>query len=258
MLAGAQTLRVVAYNIDADTSPTIGAMGGPISGPGIETVLQAIGNATLGGNAQPIDVLALEELAAAPFRTIDNAAMNGVLNKLNAIYGAGTYAWDLTSDARLSPETREPGSASARGGRARPTPRGARRRSRRPCSDAERVAHRRQHVLRARARPRARAASAASASSALRSARTRAVRSSWRRSRLRVDRLQLDPLPRVLDVAVDADDRPLARLDLLAASGTPTPRSRAARSPARPPRRRRRARRSRSISFQRPRARARP
>jgi hypothetical protein len=96
VLAGAQTLRVVAYNIDADTSPTIGAMGGPISGPGIETVLQAIGNATLGGNAQPIDVLALEELAAAPFRTLDNAAMNGVVNKLNAIYGAGTYTWEQT------------------------------------------------------------------------------------------------------------------------------------------------------------------
>jgi hypothetical protein len=96
VLAGAQTLRVVAYNINADTSPTIGAMGGPISGPGIETVLQAIGNATLGGNAQPIDVLALEELNGAPFRTLDNVAMNGVVNKLNAIYGAGTYTWEQT------------------------------------------------------------------------------------------------------------------------------------------------------------------
>jgi hypothetical protein len=95
--AGANTLRIATYNIDADTysdAGHIGLMGGPIAGPGLDTVVEAIGNATLAGNAQPIDVLALEELAAAPFRTLDNFAMNGLVNKLNAFYGAGTYTWD--------------------------------------------------------------------------------------------------------------------------------------------------------------------
>ena len=52
--------------------------------------------------------------------------------------------------------------------------------------------------------------------------------------------------------AVDADDDALARLDLAPGSGTPTPRSRPGRTPARSPRPRRRARRSAAISSLRP------
>lgn len=96
-VASAQTLRVVAYNIDADTasSPNFNQpqFGGPLSGPGLTTVLQAIGNAKLAGHAQPIDVLGLEELWAAPFITL-----NYITSQLNNIYPTANYVADLTAD----------------------------------------------------------------------------------------------------------------------------------------------------------------
>src|SRR5262245_25663580 len=74
----AQILRVVTYNIEA--------------GNGIDsnltTVLQAIGNSHLAGNAQPIDVLVLQELATSPTTT----TLPFIISQLNTIYGAGTYA----------------------------------------------------------------------------------------------------------------------------------------------------------------------
>jgi hypothetical protein len=89
----AQTLRVVTYNIDADTGGATGQAGGPTSGPGMATVLQGIGAVSLAGNSQPIDVLALEELYGNPSTTLQY-----VVGQLNAIYGAGTYAYDTTTD----------------------------------------------------------------------------------------------------------------------------------------------------------------
>ena len=49
-------LRIVTYNIDADTGGGVGQMGGPDGGPGLSAVLEAIGAAKLSGNTQPIDV----------------------------------------------------------------------------------------------------------------------------------------------------------------------------------------------------------
>ena len=83
-VASAETLRIVTYNVDADT-------GSPDSGPGLTAVLQAIGSDHLQGNAQPIDVLALQELTAT-------TTPSYIVGQLNAIYGAGTYAYDATSD----------------------------------------------------------------------------------------------------------------------------------------------------------------
>lgn len=88
-----QTLRIVTYNIDADTGGTLGQRGGAYSGPGLTTVLQGIGAENLAGNAQPIDVLALEELYKTPATTLQY-----IVDQLNAIYGAGTYAYDATTD----------------------------------------------------------------------------------------------------------------------------------------------------------------
>ncbi|HEY4235306.1 MAG TPA: PEP-CTERM sorting domain-containing protein, partial [Lacipirellulaceae bacterium] len=85
----AQTLRVAAYNVDADTP----SGGGPDAGPGLTTVLQAIGNAHLAGHTQPLDVLALEELYGDPTVT-----MGFIVDQLNGIYGPGTYAYDATPD----------------------------------------------------------------------------------------------------------------------------------------------------------------
>ncbi len=91
--AHAGVLRVVTYNIDADTGGQTGQIGGPTAGPGLTTVLQGIGSKDLAGNAQPIDVLALEELNNTSTTTLDF-----IVGQLNAIYGAGTYAYDLTVD----------------------------------------------------------------------------------------------------------------------------------------------------------------
>ncbi|HEY1601339.1 MAG TPA: hypothetical protein VGG64_17185 [Pirellulales bacterium] len=85
----AQTLRIVTYNIDADTNGAAGAD----AGPGLTTVLQAIGSESLNGHAQPIDVLALEELYGTPSTTLSY-----IVGQLNGIYGTGTYAYDTTTD----------------------------------------------------------------------------------------------------------------------------------------------------------------
>lgn len=94
LIADAQNLRVVTYNIDADTGGADGDIGGVYSGPGLTTVLQAIGNAKLAGNAQPIDVLALEELNYSRRTT----TLGFIVDQLNSLYGAGTYAYDATFD----------------------------------------------------------------------------------------------------------------------------------------------------------------
>jgi len=80
--AEAGGIRVVTYNIDADT-------GTSTPQPGLDTVLQAIGNANLAGNTQPIDVLALQELYFTPSTTLQP-----LVNSLNAIYGNRAYAFD--------------------------------------------------------------------------------------------------------------------------------------------------------------------
>jgi hypothetical protein len=86
----AGTLRIASYNVRADT-------GSPNSGPGLTSVLQGIGNAILpDNNAQPIDVLALQELNynnPAPSSTLQF-----IVNQLNTIYGPGTYAYDTVID----------------------------------------------------------------------------------------------------------------------------------------------------------------
>jgi hypothetical protein len=98
----AQILRVAAYNVDADTPPSGGcsspqASGCPDAGPGLTTVLQAIGNEQLAGHSQPIDVLALEELAF-PVAGMPSETMQFVVDQLNAIYPTANYAYDATND----------------------------------------------------------------------------------------------------------------------------------------------------------------
>ena len=75
-------------------------MGGVDGGPGLVAVLQAIGQEHLAGNAQPIDVLALEELngTGANANNATNATLEYVVTQLNDIYGAGTYAYDTVTD----------------------------------------------------------------------------------------------------------------------------------------------------------------
>jgi endonuclease/exonuclease/phosphatase family metal-dependent hydrolase len=86
-IASAQTLRIATYNIKADT-------GSPDSGTGLSTVLEAIGAEHLGGNAQPVDVLALQELYSTPSTTLSY-----IVNQLNSYYSSpGMYAYDTMVD----------------------------------------------------------------------------------------------------------------------------------------------------------------
>ncbi|MDQ2868239.1 MAG: hypothetical protein M3R59_07505 [Verrucomicrobiota bacterium] len=87
-IAGRGTIRIVSYNIDcADQGSDNNITGSAHSVP---TVIQAIGFHHLGQNAQPVDVLGLEENNA---NTLSNLVV-----QLNNIYGAGAYAADPTSD----------------------------------------------------------------------------------------------------------------------------------------------------------------
>ncbi|MEA3189172.1 MAG: hypothetical protein QOD99_3002 [Chthoniobacter sp.] len=86
--AWAKTLRVVSYNIDcADQASDNNITGSTHSLP---TVIQAIGLHHLGKNAQPVDVLGVEELRST--------TLAAFVTQLNSIYGAGTYAYDPTAD----------------------------------------------------------------------------------------------------------------------------------------------------------------
>jgi hypothetical protein len=86
--AAANSLRIVSYNIDdADQGNDNNITA---SYAGLPAVLQAIGQHHIGTNVQPIDVLGVEEL--------NPTTLTNLVNALNNIYGAGTYAYDSTVD----------------------------------------------------------------------------------------------------------------------------------------------------------------
>jgi endonuclease/exonuclease/phosphatase family metal-dependent hydrolase len=85
LLSGTTTLRIVDYNIDADL-PSEGIV--TVPQPAFETVLEGIGAESVEGDAQPIDILALEETESNLQTVVP------IVNALNAYYGAGTYAYD--------------------------------------------------------------------------------------------------------------------------------------------------------------------
>jgi hypothetical protein len=86
--ASGKTLRVVSYNIDCADQGSDNNITGPTHT--LPTVIRAIGSHHVGTNAQPVDVLGLEELRPT---TLSNFTA-----QLNAIYGAGTYTFDPTPD----------------------------------------------------------------------------------------------------------------------------------------------------------------
>jgi len=91
-LASANTLRIATYNISADTNS--GGTGAPSAD--LPTVLQAIGNESLSNHAQPIDVLALEELSSVSSGA--SPTLPAVVASLNNIYGSGAYTYDPIYD----------------------------------------------------------------------------------------------------------------------------------------------------------------
>ena len=98
--APVEDLRIVEWNVESDTGGAVGQIGGVDAGPGLSTVFQAFGAENLNGNAQPVDVLALEELngTGANANNATNATLQYFVTQLNNIYGAGTYAYDTTTD----------------------------------------------------------------------------------------------------------------------------------------------------------------
>ncbi len=85
-------IRVATYNIDCSDQGIV------TPNAGFSTILQAIGNHQLAGHAQPIDILDMQELGNTTGPGQTSPTLPVVVNELNAIYGAGTYAYDATSD----------------------------------------------------------------------------------------------------------------------------------------------------------------
>ncbi len=86
--ASARTLRIVSYNIDCFDQSSTNNITGPTHS--LPTVIQGIGLHHLGTNAQPVDVMGLEELTTTTLASF--------VGELNRIYGAGVYAADATAD----------------------------------------------------------------------------------------------------------------------------------------------------------------
>ncbi len=80
LAARAQYLRIVTYNIAADVD------GYTAPRDGLYTVLEAIGEQSVNGVGQPLDILALQET------TSNSATVAPIVTALNGVYGAGTYA----------------------------------------------------------------------------------------------------------------------------------------------------------------------
>src|SRR5689334_1275998 len=88
LAAHATSLRIVSYNIHCSDQSSDNNITG--SAHTLPTVIQAIGLHHIGTNAQQVDIINCEELQST---TLSNFVV-----QLNAIYGAGTYTYDTTSD----------------------------------------------------------------------------------------------------------------------------------------------------------------
>ncbi len=90
--AQTRTLRIVTYNIEADvsgTTPLPGLIAPPSNTANVQAggVLEGIGEELLNGNAQPLDILALEETTSNP------TTVAPIVSALNSFYGvAGMYS----------------------------------------------------------------------------------------------------------------------------------------------------------------------
>lgn len=89
--AGTGTLRIVSYNTDeADQNSEDNLTA---SWAGLPIVFQAIGEHHIGTNAQPIDVMGVEELNPTTGTQNGATTLGNMVTALNNIYGAGAYAY---------------------------------------------------------------------------------------------------------------------------------------------------------------------
>src|SRR5438874_1102222 len=89
--AGATTIRIASYNIDSQDQSSDNNITG--ASHSIPTVIQAMGLHHIGTNAQPVDVLGLEEMLTSTTAGF-NTTLSDATTALNNIYGAGTYSFD--------------------------------------------------------------------------------------------------------------------------------------------------------------------
>jgi hypothetical protein len=108
-----QTLRIGEYNLDADTGGDTGQMGGTDAGPGLIPVLEAMGQEHLDGHAQPLDVLALEELDINGTSTPLTETF--IVNQLNSYYQSIGEA-NIAQYAVANANTVDPTSGGTGGG----------------------------------------------------------------------------------------------------------------------------------------------
>ena len=89
------TFRIASYNIDSQDQGSDNniTQSTGTTAHSIPTVIEAIGNHHIGSNAQPVDVLGLEEMLTSTTGGL-NRTMVDLTAQLNSIYGAGTYAFD--------------------------------------------------------------------------------------------------------------------------------------------------------------------
>lgn len=94
-------LRVVSWNVasdvDRNNDGSINSADGTFAVPNIVSAVQSMAARSLAGNAQPIDVLSLQELYYSG--SSPSVTLTSVVSALNAVYGAGTYAYDPTVNA---------------------------------------------------------------------------------------------------------------------------------------------------------------
>jgi hypothetical protein len=84
----AKTLRIVSYNIDCADQGSDNNITG--SAHTLSTVIQGIAEHHIETNVQMVDIVGCEEL--------EGTTLSNFVFQLNAIYGAGTYAFDTTKD----------------------------------------------------------------------------------------------------------------------------------------------------------------
>ena len=96
--ADVQTLRIASYNIDSQdqSSDNNITQSTGTTAHSIPTVIQAIGNHHIGGNAQPVDMLGLEEMLTSTTGGV-NRTLNDLTTQLNSIYGTGAYSFDTAN-----------------------------------------------------------------------------------------------------------------------------------------------------------------
>jgi endonuclease/exonuclease/phosphatase family metal-dependent hydrolase len=80
---GAGYLRIATYNVTGESGSVRS---------GFETIVEGMANETVQGHAQPVDALVLEESSLKAGSSGASATADDVVAKLNAVYGANTYA----------------------------------------------------------------------------------------------------------------------------------------------------------------------